>query len=155
MKLRTLFLLLCAPLVRAQCDPNFQDMRPVPLGALSVTVNQKQGAGVLRVAEVTAGGPGALAGLIPGDFIYGVNGERLSAIGRPHVEGVRGALSEMGYAIERSESTTGALLLQVLRPGTGALNLSAALPVLPGLAVACFSHSFCWSGSSRSCGSSR
>ncbi len=132
MKLSALLLfilaLLPASALRAATDP-FTDQAPFPLGSLSAMAQTAQGTSALKVTAVTAGGPAAAAGLQVNDFIYGVNGERLTPPGNPHHDGWRGPGSVMGHAIERSESTNGALSLLVVRPGIGSVTLNATLPV--------------------------
>jgi hypothetical protein len=105
-----------------------EDIAPFPLGPIGGTAYQKTGSSLLRVTEITAGGPGAAAGLRVGDFIYGADNGRLPAMGPVHADGWRGAVSELGYAIERPESAGGALTLQILRPDTGNLSLNLTLP---------------------------
>ena len=105
-----------------------EDDVPFPLGSLGGKAFQAEGSSLLKVTEVTAGGPAAASGLLVGDQIYAVNGTNLSVTGSRYDDGWRGAVSELGYAIERSESTTGAISLGVLRPGAGALALNASLP---------------------------
>ncbi len=119
--------LLPASALRAASDP-FTDQAPFPLGSLSAMAQMTQGSSALKVTAITTGGPAATAGLRVNDFIYGVNGERLSQPGNPHDVGWRGPGSELGYAIERSESSNGALSLMVLRPGTGPITVNATLP---------------------------
>lgn len=105
-----------------------EDREGFPLGPVGGIAQQVTGSSLLRVTEVTAGGPGEAAGLQPGDFIYGANGEKLPPMGAVHTDGWRGAVSELGYAIERSEAAGGALTLQVLRAGAGNVSLSVNLP---------------------------
>ena len=106
-----------------------EDDVPFPLGSLGGKAFQSEGSSLLRVTEVTAGGPAAAAGLQVGDHIYAVNGEKLPVTGARYDDGWRGAVTELGYAIERSESGTGALSLGVLRPGTGSVTINATLPL--------------------------
>lgn len=119
--------LLYAGPLWAATDP-FTDQAPFPLGSLGATVSQTQGSNAMKVATVTSGSPAFAAGLLVDDFIYGVNGERLSLPGNPHHDAWRTTGSELGTAIERSETTTGTLSLMVLRPGVGPLTLDATLP---------------------------
>jgi hypothetical protein len=105
-----------------------EDDVPFPLGALGGKALQTEGSSLLRITEVTAGGPAATAGLQVGDFLHAVNGEKLPPTGSRYDDGWRGAVAELGYAIERAESVDGALALDVLRPGTGNLRLGATLP---------------------------
>ena len=121
-------ILLSAASLRAASDP-FTDLAPFPLGSLGATVWQTQGSAALKVAAITSGGPAQTAGLQVNDYIYGVNGERLSPPGNPHHDGWSITGSRMGNAIARSETTDGALSLMVLRPGSGPLTLNATLPL--------------------------
>ena len=122
----SILLLGFCPRATAQLE---QDLLPFPLGPLGGKAYQEKGTSLLRITEVTPGGRAATAGLQVGDFIYGVNNERLPLVGPVHVDGWRGAVSELGYAIERAESTSGALSLQILRAGTGILSLNLTLPL--------------------------
>ena len=105
-----------------------EDDVPFPLGSLGGKAFQTEGSSLLRVTEVTAGGPAAAAGLQVGDFLYAANGEKLPVTGSRYNDGWRGAVSELGYAVERAETSGGALSLSVLRPGAGNLTLNATLP---------------------------
>lgn len=104
------------------------DNDPVPLGSLGGRALQQPGSGLLKITEVTAGGPAASAGLRVGDFIHSARGAVLSATSPSINDGWRGAVSELGQAIERAESIDRTLSLGVFRPGTGAVNLNATLP---------------------------
>jgi membrane-associated protease RseP (regulator of RpoE activity) len=121
--LRAALALLCVASSHAEDDV------PFPLGTLGGKAFQTEGSSLLRVTEVTAGGPAAAAGLQVGDQLYSVNGEKLPVTGVRYNDGWRGAVTELGYAIERAESSTGALALGVLRPGTGNLTINATLPL--------------------------
>ena len=57
-----------------------QDLLPFPLGTLGGKAYQEKGTSLLRITEVTPGGRAATAGLKVGDFIYGVNNERLPLV---------------------------------------------------------------------------
>jgi hypothetical protein len=98
-----------------------------PLGGLGGRANYTRGSNLLNVTEVYATGPAAAAGLRVGDFIYAVNGKSLPAVSANSSDGWRGGVAELGNAIELAESSTGALSLGVLRPGTGPLTLNATL----------------------------
>jgi hypothetical protein len=121
--------ILRAAMALAVCSSlHAEDDVPFPLGGLGGKAFQTVGSILLRVTEVTAGGPAAAAGLQAGDFLYATNGEKLPVTGARYDDGWRGAVSELGYAIERAETSGGALSMSVLRPGTGNVPLNATLP---------------------------
>src|SRR3954447_21368052 len=81
-----------------------------PVGGTFVTL---PGSGLLWVASVTPGGPGALAGLRAGDVIYGAFGEDFTALSTIKINGYKGSVQDYGEAIERAEAGNVPLPLKV------------------------------------------
>ena len=116
-------LLLLGLLVIAPSLPayDYEAWQLGPVGGTFVTI---PGSGLLRVVAVTAGGPGAEAGLRAGDVIYGAFGENFTALSTQTVNGYKGSVQDYGEAIERAEAGNVPLPLKVIRPGTGAVAVS-------------------------------
>jgi len=109
-----------------------EEERNYPMGPIGGQYRVTDGATYAHVVSIDAGGPGAAAGLKAGDFVLGAFGKDFLPTG--YAAGMRqmgnhaGVTQELGFAIERAEGGTGALPLQVLRPGTGRINLTVQLP---------------------------
>ena len=97
-----------------------QDWRQFPLGSIDGFYSITGGSSVAYVRSVDAGGPGALAGLQPGDYIHGAFGQTFS----PSVSNHYGVTQELGFAIDRAEAGNGILPLQIIRPGVGGMTLN-------------------------------
>lgn len=115
-------LLLCGAfvsraLVSAQEGPQF------PLGPIGGYYSVTGGSSLALVRSVDAGGPGALAGLQAGDYLYGAFGKTFTPTGADHY----GVSQEFGFAMDRAESEDGILPLQVIRAGSGGMTLNVAL----------------------------
>ena len=109
-----------------------EEPRDYPLGPIGGQFRVTDGATYARVVSVDAGGPGATAGLRPGDCITGAFGKTFpptSYNARGEKIGFHyGVTQELGMAIDRAEAGSGSLPLQVLRPGEGSVSLTVQLP---------------------------
>ncbi|QQL45417.1 DUF6288 domain-containing protein [Sulfuriroseicoccus oceanibius] len=112
------FCLACSGLVQADQSS---------LGPIGGKFQHQDGTNYLKVERVTSGGPGDLAGLQVGDFIYAVNGEDLGVLSPNSVDGWKGSVIDFSEAIERAESGNGTLPVTVLRPGVGKVDLTIQL----------------------------
>lgn len=119
---------LAAALAFTQGTIHADDADAFPLGSLGGKALQSPGTSLLRITAVTSGGPAAAAGLQVGDYIHAVNGNPLSILSTDMNNGWKGSVTDLGNAIEKSESAGGAISLGVIRPGTGAVTLNATLP---------------------------
>ena len=125
MNMKSLLLLAALALsisVQAEDDADWQ------LGPVGGTFRTRPGTNLLEVKSVAAGGPAATAGLRAGDFIYGAFGEDFAALSTSSSNGYKGSVQDYGDAIERAEAGNVPLPLKVLRPGTGTVAISVALP---------------------------
>lgn len=110
-----------------------EDNQTLPLGPIGGTGRLFSGQNFVRVLSVTAGAPGAAAGLQVNDYIHGAFGEEF---GRTGSSGITGAEQDLGLAIERAEANGGVLPLKVLRVGVGDLVLPVILPAAGGFGPA-------------------
>ena len=101
-----------------------QEGRDFPLGPIGGSFRVTANSSAALVSAVTAGEPGALAGLRVGDFIYGAFGQTFTPTGSYHY----GVSQDLGFAVDRAEGADGVLPLCVLRPGAGSITLSVNLP---------------------------
>lgn len=99
----------------------------IPLGGIGGVGDIIPGTGLVSVSSVIAGGPGAVAGLQPGDLIQGADGVMFSITSTDSGNGYIGAIQDLAMAVDRAEGNGGALNLQVIRSGVGGLNVSLAL----------------------------
>ena len=102
-----------------------EDSHTLPLGPIGGGGRLSSGTNSIRVTAVTAGAPGAAAGLQAGDYLHGAFGEEFGVTGGA---GISGAELDLGLAIERAEANGGQLPLKVLRGGAGDLVLTVNLP---------------------------
>ncbi|HEX7261417.1 MAG TPA: DUF6288 domain-containing protein, partial [Luteolibacter sp.] len=104
----------------------------MPLGPIGGSYQVSAGTSFARVTAITAGQPGALAGLQAGDYIYGAFGQTFWITGGCN----EGATKDLGFAVDRAEGADGVLPLLVLRPGVGMVNINVALPAAGAFGVA-------------------
>ncbi|BCX46981.1 Tol biopolymer transporter [Haloferula helveola] len=81
------------------------------------------GSGLVVVKSVQSGGPGATAGLLAGDFIAGADGIPFGVHSTNSNNGYQGAVQDLGMAIDRAEGGTGIVTLNVIRSGTGGVDI--------------------------------
>ncbi len=103
--------------------PNAAWPMDVPLGPIGGTCQPVPGSGLIEIKSVSAGGPGALAGLQVGDFIRGAEGVALRSTSSDSNNGYLGALQDLAMAIDRAEGGSGQLTLNLLRSGLGGLDV--------------------------------
>ncbi|WP_346190072.1 cadherin domain-containing protein, partial [Rubritalea halochordaticola] len=101
---------------------------PFPLGPIGGTATETEGTSLLRITAVDTGGPGGLAGLQIGDEIYSVNGEVLPKTGSQYGDVWKGAVTTLGYEIEKAQASGGSLTLGIMRQGVGAMTVNLTLP---------------------------
>src|SRR5688572_29016870 len=124
---------ILAALVAASSASLFaSDTETWGLGPIGGTFNTVPNTSQIKVVSVTAGSPGATAGLQAGDLIYGAFGQEFA----PMVDGYKGSVQDLGGAIDRAEAGTGALPLKVLRPGTGGVDVTVSLPAVGAFGAA-------------------
>ena len=99
----------------------------IPLGGIGGVGDIVPGTGLVSVTSVTAGGPGAVAGLQRGDLIKGADGIAFSTTSTDDGTGFLGAVQDLAMAVDRAEGNSGALNLQVIRSGVGGMNLNLSL----------------------------
>jgi autotransporter-associated beta strand protein len=99
----------------------------IPLGGIGGVGDIVPGTGLVSVTSVTAGGPGAVAGLQPGDLIKGADGIAFTTTSTDDGSGFVGAIQDLAMAVDRAEGNGGALNLQVIRSGVGGINLNLSL----------------------------
>ena len=104
-----------------------------PLGPIGGKFRIWTGESFIRVSEVTAGAPGAAAGLQVGDFITGAFGRAFDPITASKLDG---PVRQLGAAIDHAETNNTALPLSIIRPGAGSLTLTINLPASSGLGPA-------------------
>ena len=104
-----------------------------PLGPIGGKFRIWTGESFIRVSEVTAGAPGAAAGLQVGDFITGAFGRAFDPITASKLDG---PVRQLGAAIDHAETNNIALPLSIIRPGSGNLTLTINLPASSGLGPA-------------------
>jgi hypothetical protein len=114
-----LTIILSPSIVRAA-----EEARNYPLGPIGGQYRISGGEAYAKVVSLTAGAPGATAGLQVGDFILGAFEKPFTPTGSYH----DGVSQDLGFAVDRAEGGTGALPLQVLRPGTGGIAITVNLP---------------------------
>jgi len=107
----------------ASNDTDWWSMGPVG-GSFQV----QSGTSFIAVRAVDVGGPADLAGVQVGDYIMGSYGKVFSSTGSS-TSGYKGAPQGFADAIERAESTDGAMPLILLRPGIGSVSVTLNLPV--------------------------
>ena len=117
--------LLCAGVTTtyASNDTDWWSMGPV-----GGTFQVQSGQAYIAVRSVEAGSPADLAGLQAGDYITGAFGKTFPATGGS-TEGYKGAPQGFAQAIERAEAGDGQMLITVLRPSVGSVDLTVSLPV--------------------------
>jgi|GEM_PF-2442459 len=99
------------------------------LGPIGGTFQTAPGSGMLTVLTMPGGTPGAAAGVTAGDRITGAFGEPFGTMDtNPTTGGYKGPVQDLGAAIDRAEAAAGALPLTVLRPGSGAVNVTVNVP---------------------------
>ena len=101
-----------------------EEGRNYPLGPIGGQYRISGGEAYAKVVSLTAGAPGASAGLQVGDFILGAFDKPFTPTGSYHY----GVSQDLGLAVDRAEGGTGALPLQVLRPGAGGMAITVNLP---------------------------
>ncbi|MCU0749902.1 MAG: DUF6288 domain-containing protein, partial [Akkermansiaceae bacterium] len=99
----------------------------IPLGGIGGVGDIIPGTGLVSVTSVTAGGPGAVAGLQPGDLIQGAGGILFSTTSTDDGAGFVGAIQDLAMAVDRAEGSGGALSLKVIRSGVGGITLNLNL----------------------------
>lgn len=104
-----------------------------PLGPIGGKFRIWTGESFIRVSEVTAGAPGASAGLQVGDFITGAFGRAFDPITAAKLDG---PVRQLAAAIDHAETNGLALPLSIIRPGAGVLTLTVNLPASSGLGPA-------------------
>lgn len=108
----------------------------IPLGGIGGVGDIVPGTGLISVKSVTAGGPGALAGLKAGDMIRGADGVLFSTTSTDDGTGFVGAVQDLAMAVDRAEGNGGALSLNVIRSGIGGMNLNLSLAAAGSLGPA-------------------
>lgn len=93
----------------------------LPMGSLGGKMKVTQGAGILTVTSLSPAGPAALAGLLSGDIITGVEGLAFTQTSLNSNDGYQGALSDLTRGMEFASSHDGLLDLSLIRPGVGSL----------------------------------
>ncbi len=121
-----LVLLGCAGFVKPASAADVS-ARDIPLGSIGGVGDVVPGTGLVVVTSVTAGAPGALAGLQAGDFIRGANGIPFTSTSTNTDDGYVGAIQDLAMALDRAEGSGGALSLQVIRSGVGGITLNVSL----------------------------
>ncbi len=114
-------LLMLAPALAVQAA---EEARNYPLGPIGGQYRISGGEAYAKVVSLTAGAPGAAAGLQVGDFILGAFGKSFTPTGSYHY----GVSQDLGFAVDRAEGGSGELPLQILRPGTGGIDITVNLP---------------------------
>ncbi len=99
----------------------------IPLGGIGGVGDLIPGTGLVSVSSVTAGGPGAAAGLQAGDLIQGADGVLFSTTATDEGTGFVGAIQDLAMAVDRAEGNGGTLSLKVIRSGVGGINLNLNL----------------------------
>ncbi|NWK55003.1 cadherin domain-containing protein [Verrucomicrobiaceae bacterium N1E253] len=99
------------------------------MGPVGGSFQVQSGTSYIAVREVESGGPADLAGVQVGDFIMGGYGKAFLTTGSS-TSGYKGAPQGFANAIERAESSDGAMPLTLLRPGVGSVEVTVNLPVL-------------------------
>ena len=111
--------------------PNAEEPRNYPMGPIGGQYRITDKAAFARVVSIEAGGPGAAAGLQPGDMILGVFGKDFPQAGQaPNgvmKGGHHGVSEELGFAVDRAEGADGRLPLHLIRPGVGRLQVTVQL----------------------------
>lgn len=118
------FVLLLSTLIAPHNSKAAEEARNYPLGPIGGQYRISSGEAYAKVVSLTAGAPGQAAGLQVGDFILGAFDKPFTPTGSYHY----GVSQDLGFAVDRAEGGTGALPLQVLRPGTGGITLTVKLP---------------------------
>jgi len=95
----------------------------IPMGPVGGACRVVPGTGLLEVVSVTAGAPGALAGLQAGDFIRGADGLEFGATSTNSGDGYVGAIQDFAMALDRAEGGSGSITLNVTRSGVGGVDL--------------------------------
>jgi autotransporter-associated beta strand protein len=122
-----LFLLTLALPARAQ-----EELRDFPLGPIGGIYHVTGGSSLARITSLTAGEPGAMAGLQVNDYIYGAFGQVFTPTGGYHY----GVSQELGFAVDRAEGADGVLPLMIMRAGTGPLTINVNLTAAGAFGVA-------------------
>jgi hypothetical protein len=122
-----LFLLTLAMPARAQ-----EEWRDFPLGPIGGIYHVTGGSSLARITSLTAGEPGAMAGLQVNDYIYGAFGQVFTPTGGYHY----GVSQELGFAVDRAEGADGVLPLMIMRAGTGPLTINVNLTAAGAFGVA-------------------
>ncbi|HEX7261848.1 MAG TPA: DUF6288 domain-containing protein, partial [Luteolibacter sp.] len=104
----------------------------MPLGPIGGLYQVTGNTSFAYVTAISAGQPGALAGLQVGDYVYGAFGQIFTPTGSYH----SGVTQELGFAVDRAEGGDGVLPLLVLRSGVGELTINVALPAAGAFGVA-------------------
>jgi autotransporter-associated beta strand protein len=116
--------LLLSTLIAPHKATAAEEARNYPLGPIGGQYRISGGEAYAKVVSLTSGAPGQVAGLQVGDFILGAFDKPFTPTGNYHY----GVSQDLGLAVDRAEGGTGALPLQVLRPGTGGITLTVNLP---------------------------
>ena len=103
-----------------------------PLGPIGGKFRIWTDAAYIRVTEVTPSAPGATAGLQVGDIFTGVFGQPFDTISASMFNG---PVRQLGEAIDYAEINQTPLIVNIIRPGSGTLNLTIPLPATSGLSA--------------------
>lgn len=101
------------------------------MGSLGGKMKVTEGAGILTVNSLSPAGPAALAGLLSGDIITGVEGLAFTQTSLNSNDGYQGALNDLTRGMEFASSHDGLLDLSLIRPGVGSLALTADIGMTP------------------------
>lgn len=95
----------------------------VPLGAMGALGDPVPGTPLIQIRSLTAGGPAATAGLKVGDFLSGADGIPFSVTASDSGTGFLGAIQDLAILLDHAEGRSGTVRLQVVRSGTGGLEI--------------------------------
>lgn len=129
----TLVLMLATVLALGAVENKDDKPVVIPLGPIGGEAVLVPGEGHVRIQELMPKAPGVQAGLLPGDLIAGAFGTAFGPTSKSSHDGYRGAVQDLGLAVERAESEDGRLPLTIIRPGKGQTQAVVTLPRLGGL----------------------
>ncbi len=101
------------------------DVPDIPLGPLGGTCAPVEGTCLVKVLSLRGSAPGRTAGLRTGDFIRGTDGVEFGVTSENPNDGYIGAIQDLAMALDRAEGNGGHIVLNVIRSGTGGLDLAA------------------------------
>lgn len=125
--LRSLLLLLLLPLAWAMAISPQLTAQDLPLGPIGGSGTIVPGTGMVRISSLTAGAPGATAGLQPGDYLRGADGLDFSSTSNDSGSGYLGAIQDLAMAIDRAEGGSGVITLHVTRSGHGGIDVPVTI----------------------------